>query len=233
MLSSTLLSCFKLAIAPSSHVLHNLLQCLRAMDGVDIQTATNTLYAVCGLLYLEQDQATLQQCMPLLRDLAALPKVEVVEHAQQLLQAHQVCAAMGVEDLLPPTVMHECKRILQHPASTAKSSLQRQVVGVLRELDIVKAVHEEVAVLMGTSHVDALCTTGNAAQVVVEVDGPTHFFTNQPRMHDGPTLLKHALLCHQGLSVACVHYLDWRACKDQAARRALLNQLLASAVEGL
>lgn len=81
-----------------------------------------------------------------------------------------------------------------------------------------------------TTYEDALCTTDNGRQVVVvEVDGPTHF-SNQARLLDGASCLKHALLRHAGFVVVLVHYMDWDACKNKVAREGLLRQLLLNAV---
>ena len=231
--SSSLLMCFHLVCAPSSDVLHVLLQRLCKASDVHAQAAANALYAICGLLHLEQDQATLQKCLPLLQELAGMCKEVSIQDTFQLLQAHQACAAMGVDQLLPARLLDKCLRMVeQHPPDKTSSKLQREVVGVLHGLDNIKHVSTEHTVLMGASSVDALCTTGSGVQVMVEVEGPVHFFTNQPRVYDGSTRLKHALLRHQGHALVSLHYADWNACKGNAARHALLTQLVEDAVAG-
>jgi very-short-patch-repair endonuclease len=228
-LSSALLSCLYQACSPPSNVLRVLLQCLSASD-VDLQARANTVYAVCGLLFVQQDHATLQQCLPQLRTLATVDSLEDMEHARQLLQAHQACAAMGVDQLLPAALLNKCQQLIkQHNVDTRPSRLQEQVTSVLKGLHMIKAVHVEVPVLMETSQVDVVCTTHHGAQVVVEVDGPTHFFANATRTPNGSTMLKHALLRHQGYALVLVHYMDWIACNTPESQHALLLQLLESA----
>ena len=102
---------------------------------------------------------------------------------------------------------------------------------MLKGLDMIKDVHVEEPVLMDTSHVDVLCTTHHGVQVV-EMDGPMHFFANQPRTPNGSTMLEQALLLHQSYAVVSVHYMDWIACTTPEAQSALLLQLLENAVAG-
>ena len=232
--SSCLLSCLHLVCMPPSNVLHVLLQHMCASGDAGSQGSANTVFAVSGLLFLAQDSPTLQQCLHLLRNLASMCKPEVVEDATQLLQAHQACAAVGVEQLLPAALLEHCQQRLQKdPRKPVQSSLQKQVVGVLKGLDVLEHVRTEQPVLMGTSHTDVLCITGSGAQVLVEVDGPSHFFANQAGMLDGSSRLKHALLRHQGHMLVSLDYRDWIACKGSAAQRALLMRLLGEAVPGL
>lgn len=233
-LSSTLLSCFHLDCAPSTDVLHVLLQHLCMADDVNSQAAVNTLYAMCGLHCLQQDHASLQQCLPLLHEVAGMcQQVEGADEACQLLQAHEAHATMVVDQLLSASLLDKCLRMVeQHPPNKTSSHLQHKVMDVLKKLDTVKHVSTEHPVMMGVSSVDALCTTSNGAQVMIEVDGPAHFFTNQPHAYNGSTRLKHALLRHQGHTLVTVHFQDWNACKDDAARRALLMQLVGSDVSG-
>lgn len=117
-LSSTLLVCLHLAYALPSNVLHVLLQCLSAST-IDDQERANTLYAVCGMLCVQQDHAMLQQCLPQLHKLATLDKLDV-EDAHQLLQAQQSCAAMGVEQLLPAALLDECQQMVRQHLPTLR-----------------------------------------------------------------------------------------------------------------
>lgn len=234
--SSSLLWCYHLACALPCDVLLSLLQTMCDASQVDTQAATNTLFAVCGLLCIEQNHATLKQCLPLLCALARrITKAGNMEHANQLLLANLACAAMGVDQLLTAALLKECHLVKQCPTDTTISKLQRQVVKAIGRLQVdhgqhlFKEVLVEHPVLEGTSHVDALCVTQEGKQVVVEVDGPTHFFANETRMFNGPSRLKHALLRHQGYATVSVHYLDWeKAGQDNKAQEGLLWGLITS-----
>ena len=189
---------------------------------------------MCGVLYLEEDHETLKQCLPLLHDVAGMCKNVFVGDACRLLQAHQASAAMGVDRLLPSRLLNNClQRVKQRRPSNASSLLHKECIGVLQSLDTIKHSSIQHPLLLGTSHVDALCTTDKGAQVVVKVIGPELCFANQPRVYDGPTQLEHALLRQQGHVLGLLHHLDWNACNDVAARRALLDKLVGNAVAGL
>lgn len=65
--------------------------------------------------------------------------------------------------------------------------------------------------------------------VVLEVDGPHHFFRNEPRCPMGFTRFKHNMLTackRQWAAVASVSQLEWMGCKDSAAKADLLRAKL-------
>jgi hypothetical protein len=118
------------------------------------------------------------------------------------------------------------------------------VVKALRSMVGDAWVEEEASIGGGAISIDALITppngSGGPGRVAVEVDGPTHFFTNRLRDPTGTTLFKRRLL---DLAVqrgelrgwVCVPYWEWDACKGESERRAYIRELLEAkglSVEG-
>jgi hypothetical protein len=107
------------------------------------------------------------------------------------------------------------------------------------------SVKEENTIGGGAISIDALITpppTGSGiGRIAVEVDGPTHFFTNRPREPTGTTLFKRRLLdlvVQRGelSGWVCVPYWESDACTGEPERRAYIRELLEAkglSVEGL
>lgn len=58
--------------------------------------------------------------------------------------------------------------------------------------------------------VDMLTTAPNGTAVVIEADGPSHFFRNQRTKLTGRTLLRNTLLRASGYTVVVMHWHDWQ-----------------------
>ena len=108
------------------------------------------------------------------------------------------------------------------------------VVKTLRSILGAARVDEEAIIGGGVISIDALITpppTGSdgRGRIAVEVDGPTHFFTNRPREPTGTTLFKRRLLdvaVRRGELGSWVSVTGWRAGMSELERRALLCSLL-------
>jgi very-short-patch-repair endonuclease len=63
-------------------------------------------------------------------------------------------------------------------------------------------------------------------QVVVEVDGPSHYCTTDTRRELGKTRFKRRLLTAQGVRCVSVLYFEWEALQSAAQRQEYLRQKL-------
>lgn len=73
--------------------------------------------------------------------------------------------------------------------------------------------------------VDLFMPAGN---IVIEVDGPTHFARNAPWML-GSTAFKHRLLEAMGMKVVSINLEDWDRLMDLKSQRSFLEAAMARA----
>jgi hypothetical protein len=117
------------------------------------------------------------------------------------------------------------------PTMEAKPSrLQQHVTRAFKGMGL--EVHEEVWVWGGLVSVDAVL--GGERGVAVEVDGPSHFFTNRPNEPTGNTEVKRRRL--RGMvergelkGFICVEYQEWNKAETDEDKAALLRRLLREA----
>lgn len=225
--SRCLLACFHLAYMPPMETLESVLNLIvKHTNHGDEQRQINALYAIAGLLCMTDNSDAMRRLMPQLR--ALVPQGTLSEaNWQQVKTAQLACRIMGVGELVPAHVAAEFARPPHSPTLT-QSWLQHRVVHVLKSLaDVFVEVEEEVAVLDGSNHVDALCITHSGTKVAVEVNGPRHFFVNQPYVFNGPTRFKLMLLRRQGYVVVPMNHHELSLSHDgdfEGSVRQLLRQ---------
>jgi hypothetical protein len=122
---------------------------------------------------------------------------------------------------LPPELAQRCRAAFCQEEG-APSRLQRDVAASLRTLGL--APREEVRTPQGYS-LDAVVSHGGR-EVVVEVDGPSHFLGCTPT---GATALKRRQLRAAGWALLPVPYWEWGALGSKAAKQ----EYLRVALEGL
>jgi hypothetical protein len=66
-------------------------------------------------------------------------------------------------------------------------------------------------------------------QIILEVDGPSHFTSNLPYRVLGPTALRNNWAALAGWRLACVYGHDWVLCDSDHARKQHLTALLQAA----
>ena len=91
------------------------------------------------------------------------------------------------------------------------------------------SVQLEAQVAGGLFSADVLAEAPCGRQVIVEADGPTHFFVNEPGVETGSTVLRNRLLraLPERYTVVCVPFGTWDGPQRSAEdKRQLLRALL-------
>ena len=99
-----------------------------------------------------------------------------------------------------------------------ESKLQREVLKTIREL---YPCQEEGKTPDGLFSVDVMVCMGEQ-QVAVEVDGPSHFSSTEPRQPLGATSFRRKMLERRCSSVVSIPFFEWD-CKDEDERRAYIK----------
>ena len=129
----------------------------------------------------------------------------------------------NLECKVPAEVLAAAKQVWSRSVQAARSSkLHLQVSETLTKL---KVSHENEVEVGGFS-CDIVIQSDPV--MVVEVDGPSHFFRNLPREPLGTTVFKARLLAAQGTALFSVPYFDWGAQKNSADRQEYLRHLIGT-----
>mmetsp|Transcript_45359 Transcript_45359/g.86745 ORF Transcript_45359/g.86745 Transcript_45359/m.86745 type:complete len:274 (-) Transcript_45359:27-848(-) len=131
--------------------------------------------------------------------------------------------ADAAEPTFLPAHLHSSAREcwLSMVKDTKVSKLQNTVCSTLERAGMTCV--EEWETPDGFFSVDILATTVDGQQLVVEVDGPTHFTVNQPYKDLGKTLLRKRLLSGYGWHVLSVPFFEWQVFSDEEARQEYLE----------
>ena len=128
----------------------------------------------------------------------------------------------NLECKVPAEVLAAAKQVWSRSVQAARSSkLHLQVSETLTKL---KVSHENEVEVGGFS-CDIVIQSDPV--VIVEVDGPSHFFRNLPREPLGTTVFKARLLAAQGTALVSVPYFDWDE-KNSAERQEYLRHLIGT-----
>jgi len=157
-----------------------------------------------------------------------IPENLVQLHQVQLWIEHELLVP---ELLLPEDVRRKCTETMKKHLATV-SGLQAQVAAVLSGLVGSERLEEELVLECGYSVDLALLQR----QVVIEVDGPSHFRqagNGGGRIPTGKTYLKCRQLKSMGWHVLSVPHFDWYDAGDAVGQRAYLERRLEDVAEPL
>ena len=202
-----LMSCFHLAWLPSTDTLQTMVTHIVDHSSTleSRTTQASTLYAIVGLLCMYNKRQVLERLMPQLRKLVVGNPGEDLE-VRQVKVAQLACRVMDAGELVPEHVAPAYAQPVEPTLeSLGQSILQDRVAVALESLGVFAEVRSEFPVLEGTTYVDVMCTMHDGTRVVVEVNGPYHFFVNKP-ISNGATRFKNALLTQQGYVVVPMHH---------------------------
>lgn len=218
-LSSLMLSCSQLRVTPPVEDVELLLQALRHTPQSGEQAVSSSLYATASMFKDNAD--ALRRLKPLVlqlvEDTTMTRHMLTAKQCNQLLIAHHVYNdVQHLGPLLSEDLVMYCAAIGQHQLAVFQPrNFGRDVAEVAQGMELFSHVEHEVHVLEGITAVDVLCTMegddGVQHHVVLEADGPLHFFSNlqEEPMVDGRTDLKHTLLRAVGHKVVPVHWKEW------------------------
>jgi hypothetical protein len=193
----------------------------------DAQDIANSLLALATTQHYNEEAQSL-----LLATLARQPASLIV--TETLSQCYQFFLALSLEqpgwDPQPPWNRRGWKKMCGRAWSTqvALTNSSKLHMEVSKTLDSMGIAHTNESVV-GTLSVDIeiLGSAGSGKQVVVEVDGPSHFCRNDLQRELGPTLFKQRLLAKQGWVCVSVPYFEWGRLRGRDQRAAYLKQKLA------
>jgi len=155
--------------------------------------------------------------------------------AQQLLTAHAVTGGAGAFSAADVALLDALR-----PRGVPESSIfGRSVAAALRREysargDAVE-VREEAPLLGGLHHADVLLVFAGGERVVVECDGPRHFFralhgpAEPPLRRTGATCLRNKVIVAAGCKVVCVPYYEWEAAEARGGEGGYVARLVAAA----
>ena len=126
--------------------------------------------------------------------------------------------------LLPAEVSNRASRAWWTSLDTVQSSkLHADVSSILSAL---RVEHVNEAVVSGLS-VDILLhgTVDSTGDVVIEVDGPSHYLRGDGGM-SGATRFKHRMLEKSGVKVLHVPHFEWDDLHNEAAKKQYMKEML-------
>jgi len=143
----------------------------------------------------------------------------------QIWQADRWLASReGSPRLLTPESLAYAEDVLRKrimAATVRTSKLQKDVAKVLQSMGVAHTV--EHPLLDGLVSVDIYIEASNT---IVEVDGPSHYATNDPSRRLGHTVFRNRLHQVSGFNVVVVPYWEWNKLTDQSSRVAYLTRKL-------
>jgi hypothetical protein len=204
------------------------------------QELANTAWALATLGHVDRDfmAAVLQQAAGMVLGLGS-------EERKQLFQCVLWLEAQHSGVAVPAQLADACKRAwMEQRHNPIPSRVQLEVLAVVRQLPGCSGATCEQATDDGLFSIDIAVQLPDGSRLAVEVDGPSHFLSNQPGRLDGATLLRNRMLEARGWQVVSVPVMTgWvpRAKRGQQAARDYLislgvgpvQQLLKAKVHGL
>ncbi len=112
---------------------------------------------------------------------------------------------------------------------SSPSRVQLEVLAAVRQLPGCSGATSEQLTDDGLFSIDIALLLSDGTKLAMEVDGPTHFFSNKPAMATGETLLRTRLLEARGWRVISVPVVHWQrkvAGRGEAACQAYLASLM-------
>jgi hypothetical protein len=241
------------ACATCAHWGSNVQQLLGRVREFDLaqfngQDLGNTAWAWAVLATLAQEGGSYEQHEQCFQQVAALLFKEAAsrpvssftaEGRRQLYQAHLIAGYLGISGLPAGQVLEAAMHAGLITDTTISSRSQQEVHSALRQMGYTTQLEglSPDCLIKADIAITAL-PDGSPCSIAVEVDGPSHYVTEQNASTapadrlDGPTRLRNALLSRSfpdGL--VCVYWRDWAAVQgNKEALQEYLSKALAKVV---
>jgi len=151
-----------------------------------------------------------------------------MQNSLQFLQADKIFGGKVLTDSLRRNFLAQAKKMMGKD-TTRESLLQKDISRVLDDMGYCHKMEQQLD--DGAISCDlVLKPSANLSQeVILEVDGPTHFVVNRKRekIPNGSTFLRNRLHRLSSRGVVSIPYFEWRKCASVDERREYLERKLA------
>eukprot|EP01026_Neomeris_dumetosa_P070489 TRINITY_DN7046_c0_g1_i3.p2 TRINITY_DN7046_c0_g1~~TRINITY_DN7046_c0_g1_i3.p2 ORF type:complete len:192 (+),score=27.54 TRINITY_DN7046_c0_g1_i3:302-877(+) len=155
---------------------------------------------------------------------------QMLNRAYQLYQEFQLGPELKNIQALCLNVNSQEKNLKQNQKVVLFSKFQEELEFILEDLGV--NFQSEVEVADGLAIVDFVVYEKERMKLVIEVDGPSHFFRNLPRRPLRKTKIRNWILEGRQLDVLSISITGWRKMKQEGVtkRQFVQNQLLARGI---